>query len=267
MTERDRHVRHVRHVLGISGGKDSAALAIYMRDKAPDMEYFFTDTGAELPETLDFIERLEGVLGKAIIRLNAKRSFDHLLKLRNNFLPSPKTRWCTEELKIKPFEEFIGGDTAISYVAIRADEDRPGYLSTKENIRVVFPFKDAGIDIHGVHRILKDHAIGLPAYYEWRSRSGCYFCFFQQKGEWLRLRERHPDLFERAKEYEKVDVEAGTAYTWRRGQTLNELVEKAKRLGPGTAPCVQRARRQTWQEILGGDQDESDDEACLICSL
>ncbi|TSA39078.1 MAG: phosphoadenosine phosphosulfate reductase, partial [Methylococcaceae bacterium] len=42
----------VRHLLGISGGKDSAALAIYMRDKIPDMEYFFADTGAELPETL-----------------------------------------------------------------------------------------------------------------------------------------------------------------------------------------------------------------------
>ena len=41
----------VRHVLGISGGKDSAALAIYMRDQVPEMEYFFCDTGRELPET------------------------------------------------------------------------------------------------------------------------------------------------------------------------------------------------------------------------
>jgi len=35
----------IRHLLGISGGKDSAALAIYMRDKVPEMEYFFSDTG------------------------------------------------------------------------------------------------------------------------------------------------------------------------------------------------------------------------------
>lgn len=35
----------VRHLLGLSGGKDSAALAIYLRDKVPDMEYFFADTG------------------------------------------------------------------------------------------------------------------------------------------------------------------------------------------------------------------------------
>ena len=29
----------IRHILGLSGGKDSSALAIYMRDKVPEMEY------------------------------------------------------------------------------------------------------------------------------------------------------------------------------------------------------------------------------------
>ena len=46
-----------RHVLGISGGKDSAALAVYIKNKYPQiaekMEYFFTDTGAELQEVYD----------------------------------------------------------------------------------------------------------------------------------------------------------------------------------------------------------------------
>ena len=50
-----------RHVLGISGGKDSAALAIYLRDKVPEMEYFFTDTRTELPETLEFVD-LMGII-------------------------------------------------------------------------------------------------------------------------------------------------------------------------------------------------------------
>lgn len=48
----------VRHVLGISGGKDSAALAIYMKGKYPDLhvEYYNTDTGCELAET-DLLDR------------------------------------------------------------------------------------------------------------------------------------------------------------------------------------------------------------------
>lgn len=57
-----------RHVLGISGGKDSAALAIYMRQHHPELniEYFFTDTGKELPEVYDFLGKLEGFLGKKL---------------------------------------------------------------------------------------------------------------------------------------------------------------------------------------------------------
>ena len=40
-----------RHLLGISGGKDSAALAIYLRHKHPELqlEYYFCYTGKELP--------------------------------------------------------------------------------------------------------------------------------------------------------------------------------------------------------------------------
>jgi NH3-dependent NAD+ synthetase len=43
----------IRHVLGISGGKDSAALAIYMKEKYPDfpIDYYNSDTGCDLEET------------------------------------------------------------------------------------------------------------------------------------------------------------------------------------------------------------------------
>ena len=58
-----------RHVLGISGGKESTALAIYMRDRVPNMEYFFCDTGAELKETHEYIDRVEVYLAKKVERL------------------------------------------------------------------------------------------------------------------------------------------------------------------------------------------------------
>ena len=66
-----------RHVLGLSGGRDSAALAIYMRQNHPELEidYFFTDTGKELPEVYEFLVKLEGFLGKPILRLNPDRDF------------------------------------------------------------------------------------------------------------------------------------------------------------------------------------------------
>ena len=37
------------------------------------MEYFFCDTGAELPETYKYLAKLEVVLGKKIARLNSER--------------------------------------------------------------------------------------------------------------------------------------------------------------------------------------------------
>ena len=146
----------VRHVLGLSGGKDSAALALFMKDKVPQMEYFFCDTGYELQETYEYIERLEAFLGKPIVRLNPERDFDHWLKVYGGYLPSQRMRWCTRMLKLKPFEQFVGDDPTFTYIAIRADEDRDGYLSTKPNITPVYPFKEHGIGKTEVFRILEE---------------------------------------------------------------------------------------------------------------
>src|SRR6478736_8844209 len=112
----------LRHICGISGGKDSSALAIYMRDRVPDMEYVFCDTQKELDETYEYLDRLQAVLGKPIARLNAERGFDHWLEMYRNYLPSSRMRWCTRMLKIKPFEKYVGNDEVRMYVGIRADE-------------------------------------------------------------------------------------------------------------------------------------------------
>jgi hypothetical protein len=226
-----------RHVLGLSGGKDSAALAVYMNLHHPELpiEYFFTDTGKELPEVYEYLGRVEGILGKRIMRLEAHRDFDFWLRTYNNFLPSPRTRWCTRQLKLDPFKRWVrpmlqSGETVYSYVAIRADEDhREGMVAQHENLKVKMPFREAGVDKPGVFELLEGSGLGLPKYYEWRSRSGCTFCFFQQKIEWVRLKERHPDAFEAAKAYEKTALEHGSPFTWSLGEPLTDL-EKPERV-------------------------------------
>jgi 3'-phosphoadenosine 5'-phosphosulfate sulfotransferase (PAPS reductase)/FAD synthetase len=224
------------HVLGISGGKDSAALAVYMRQNHPELEidYFFTDTGKELPEVYEFLGRLEGLLGKPILRLNPDRDFDFWLKQYNNFLPSPQTRWCTRQLKLRPFElwlkpELEAGYNVFSYVAIRSDEEfREGYKGKHPNMHTVLPFKEDGIDKQGVKEVLEASGLGLPKYYDWRSRSGCTFCFFQQKIEWVRLKERHPEAFEEAKSYEKAATKSGSPFSWVEGESLDELLQPSR---------------------------------------
>ena len=233
----------IGHIVSVSGGKDSAALAVYLRNKYPEIPaiYVFCDTGCELPETDEYIQRLEGLLGKQVIRLTAletlnikvkpgRNPFDIWLKeIYGGFLPNPRSRWCTRVLKIQPFEQYVGKKHVFSYIGIRADEDRDGYkpkkpprLSDRPNIIPVYPFKDDGINLDGVKKILEESGLALPKYYEWRSRSGCYFCFYQQIGEWQGLYERHPELFRKALSYEtKIN---GKQFTWVDGRSLRDII-------------------------------------------
>ena len=278
----------MRHICGISGGKDSSALALYMRDRVPDMEYFFCDTGAELPETYEYLDRLETALGKPVERLNARKGFDHWFEVYRGALPSPTMRWCTKKMKIEPIEDWIGEDPATSYVAIRADESgRKGYVSTKPNIHAVFPFVEEGIDHDGVMQILGDAGLGLPSYYEWRTRSGCYFCFYQRKVEWVGLADRHPELWERAKAIEqKVMKDAGAdgdasfdefamkgrQYTWSGGESLDELLDRreqieAKHAESLTRSAERRRNRPAWEVFSDALDDDDDSDQCSVCAL
>ncbi len=267
----------VRHVCLISGGKDSSALAIYLRDTRPELEveYVFCDTHKELPETYEYLDLLEGYLEKPIARLSndlGDRGFDHWLSMYRGYLPSPSVRWCTKQLKIKPFEAYVGDDPVVLYVGIRADEHREGYISTKPNIEPCYPFKEDGLGKDDVLRILEDAAVGIPSYYEWRSRSGCYFCFFQRRVEWVRLREQHPDLYQLAKRYEKPEE----GYTWSDSEGL-EALEEAQRIAQIKTEEEERERLrshrrrerpQTLAELFAPDSVGLEEtHGCLICTL
>ncbi len=264
-----------RHILSLSGGKDSTALAIFMHGWIPEMEYVFCDTEQELPETYEYLDRLEVFLGKEIKRLKHDgKGFDDLLQARRGFLPSAQARWCTEYLKIIPFEKYVGDDLCYSYIGIRADEaHRKGYISAKPNIIPQYPFIDANITKPNVFRILEESGLGIPKYYKWRSRSGCYFCFFQQRVEWVGLLENHPDLYERAKKYEREETETGERYTWYSRESLAEL-QNPERIAQVKEENARRQEslklkyqaNQTLVQVFN-EQDSDGDESCLICHL
>ncbi len=365
-----------RHILGISGGKDSAALAIYLKNKYPQLqvEYYNSDTGCELAETELLISRLEAYLGGIKILRAAEGSpeptpFHHFLKAAGNFLPSPQARWCTQKMKLQEMEKFVGETPAISYVGIRGDEDREGYVSTKPNIQAIFPFRkniwsqdvinrvfnnkalDQLIDLYDkwcpenqkedlmptvrrkidmknfpyskkvkglldsntklfnrvvfeflkttelpvgqleefplidnedvlvkedIFQILEDSGVGVPAYYKPiefevdgmkgtynRSRSGCYFCFFQQKIEWIWLLEQHPDLYKKAMEFEK------DGYTWNQHESLAELAKPERvRQIKLDAIAKQQKKSQTASNLIDLLDDEDDNDAfCANCFI
>lgn len=365
----------VRHVLGISGGKDSAALAIYMKQNHPelDIEYYTSDTGKELQDTYDLIENLENYLGKEIKKLpsisdDTLNPFDHYIKMYNGFLPGNMSRWCTKKLKLEPFEKFVGNDLVISYVGIRGDEDREGYISKKSNIQSIFPFRknifsedvtakflsnnniinifkyyqnidlgekrerifevineqvsvnfsqsqklnsllDLGIKEYNqavfqflktteyplsqehefplisnedilvrddIFRILEESGVGVPEYYKAiefevngkkstyaRSRSGCFFCFYQQKIEWIWLYEQHPDLFLKAMEYEK------DGYSWIQDETLVEIIrpDRIERIKEEYIKRKERKKSKVQSPYLLDILDDAEGEGCASCFI
>lgn len=259
----------IRHIVSLSGGKDSTALAIYLHEKHPhrQFEFVFSDTDKELPETYEYLDKLEAYLGQEIIRLRSDYGFDHWLHIYGGYLPSSRMRWCTKMLKIRPFEKHIREDEVRMYIGIRADEDREGYRSHKHNITSVYPFVDDGLEYADIQTILEDSGIGYPAYYQWRSRSGCFFCFYQQKKEWLGLKQHHPDLFEEARAYEKTAAEEEPRWTWNQGESLDELEHAKQR------KKLQEKQRHSPPQLGSSTRlidvldTALDDEAPLPCSF
>lgn len=373
-----------KHVIGISGGKDSAALAIYLHDRHPELDpiYYFCDTGKELDETYQLIENLEIYLGKKVTHLksdDAKKTnenpFDYYYKAYRGYLPSSVARWCTKQMKLDPFEKFVGDDPVVSYVGIRGDEDREGYVSKKTNIQSIFPFRrniwsedvvrkllangnralleeiyathatgkeldrliqligselklevrnpqqnkqafqekqnallDRGVSLFNhvafdwlkhteyplatesdfplldnednlnradIFKLLGDSGVGVPEYYKKieyevdgqkgeyaRSRSGCFFCFYQQKIEWVWLYEQHPELFKQAQEYEKVDE----GFLWNQEESLEDLIQP-ERLNQIKREHLKRTGREKSKgsSFLVDILDDTEENSCISC--
>ena len=265
----------VRHILSLSGGKDSAALAIYMRDRVPEREYIFHDTDKELPETHEYLARLEALLGKRIIKTTPDQSFDAWLKIYGGMIPSNHRRWCTRMLKLKQFEEHVGDDLVYNYIGLRADEERQGYISRKPNIIPVYPFREDGLVRADIIRILEESCLGLPTFMEWgRTRSGCFFCFYQQKIEWVRLKEKYPERYEEAKQYEYANKATGESFYWNGRESLAELerperIEEIKRKWEKSQERIRKASGSKELIHILGEQEEEEEEreGCLICQV
>lgn len=229
------------HILALSGGKDSTALAFYIRDNMPEVheqiEYVFYDTGCDLPETYDYLDKIEVFLDKKIVRTKPPKSFDQIYET-SKLIPAPHRRWCTVELKVKPSWNYIykrveneGEGKFFVYVGIRADESHrkgisPKTKREKELIKPVYPFIENGINKEDVENILVRNGINYPDYYKWRSRNGCYFCFYQSKMDWINLYERHPDLYKKAMYYEENGLKSrGEIFRWCQTYTLRDLIK------------------------------------------
>jgi hypothetical protein len=131
-----------------------------------------------------------------------------------------------------------------------------------------------------IFNILEDSGVGVPSYYNpiefevdgkkgtySRSRSGCYFCFFQQKIEWIWLYEQHPELYAKAMEFEK------DGYTWNQNESLADLVNPERiRQIKLDAIKKQEAKRKSEEnanlaDLFSSNNEDVDDAFCMNCFI
>lgn len=202
------------YIMGISGGVDSCALAILMTLKFPNVKfsYVFTDTIADHSATYETLDKFEQFLGVKIERIMPEKGLYELIDHYNGFLPSANARYCTKDLKIKPFEKkmasikpFMSMAKIHSFVGLRADEpSRVGFESGDPSQLVHFPYRDMNVVKADVFRVMEE-TIGIPSFYKTKSRSGCSSCFFQRKGELTMQIEWFPKDHFKAKSVEKLN--------------------------------------------------------------
>jgi 3'-phosphoadenosine 5'-phosphosulfate sulfotransferase (PAPS reductase)/FAD synthetase len=238
-----------KHVVGLSGGKDSTAMALRLAEVEPrDYEFICNRTGNELQVLDDHLGRLEELLGKPIKYVGTGDDLYGLIG-KIKMLPNFQARFCTRILKIEPtieyFESLPPGSTL--YVGLRADEDeRKGLYG--EDLQVDFPFRRWGWGIDRVWSYLKERGVNVP------NRTDCDVCPYQRLGEWYALWKNHPLRYFR-----------GVAWEHRLGHTFRSpqrdtwpasLAELAHEFAKGRVP----KNSDKALEEFGGQQ-------CRVCRL
>lgn len=243
------------HIVGLSGGKDSTALALRLAEIEPrPYRYICNETGNELPEMIDHWKRLEEMLGAPIIPVRYKTDLTGLID-EMAMLPSFHSRFCTRVLKIEPTIEYFEQVTAalewddpkpILHVGLRADEElRTGIYG--EDLSIKFDFRDWGWGINEVRGYLAHRGVKIP------KRTDCALCPYQRLIEWRDLWENHPDKYA-----EGVDIEKRHGHTFRspgRDQWPASLEDLAKEFAAGRK-----------MRMFKRDKDP-DAEVCRVCQF
>lgn len=179
-------------IASVSGGKDSTAMMLALREADVPFRAVFADTGWEAPQTYDYLDLLREKIGPIstvslsggmVARSREKLSF-----------PTRLGRWCTEDLKLRPLEAHLKsveaetGKCAVAAVGVRAQESEarrklPSWEDSSDLGSYVWrPILEWTIqDVLAIHH---RHKIPVnPLYRIGHNRVGCYPCIFSQKEE------------------------------------------------------------------------------------
>lgn len=189
-------------VASVSGGKDSTALMLALREAEIPFRAVFADTAWEAPETYAYLDVLRSKVGPIDV-VGVAGGMPAKIRARAGF-PTRLGRWCTQELKLAPLREYHDrveaetGRETVSAVGVRAQESsrRALYAEWEDSAEwggyVWRPLLAWTVeDVIAIHR---RHGVPLnPLYLRGHDRVGCYPCIFSQKEEIRLIAEHAPE--------------------------------------------------------------------------
>jgi 3'-phosphoadenosine 5'-phosphosulfate sulfotransferase (PAPS reductase)/FAD synthetase len=180
----------------------------------------FSNTGKEMPQTLDFVRDCGERWGVPItwveyVGANPKyRIVDHATASRNgepfeaiirkmNFLPNPVTRFCTAELKIRASAWFalsLGWENWLSVLGLRADEPRrvAKAKNGRDRWENVMPLATAGITKRHVAEFwaTQNFGLDLQSINGTTPHGNCDLCFLKSQATVLGIMRDMPERAE-----------------------------------------------------------------------
>lgn len=259
----------MRHIVALSGGKDSTAMALRLKEVEPDTDFVYvcTPTGNELPEMFAHWRTLGDRLGSRILPVTSGLGFEATCAV-HGALPNFRMRFCTRDLKIAPFKKFAYANAPCTlYVGLRADEpEREGVDYGKgggevyggiEGVTQRYPLREWGWGMADVLDYLHKADVTVP------KRTDCAFCFFQRLAEWWRLWREHPALFEEA-----IAMEKEFAHTFRtpgKDSWPTALADLRAEFEKGRVPHERLSPEQAGQLTMFTSSDRQ--EMCRVCRL
>ncbi len=225
--------------VSFSGGKDSAVSTLLAKEMIKDIDVLFIDTGLEYPETTKYVKDFAKKYDLNLHTINGDYFWDELDK---EGIPTKDNRWCNSVCKLIPLKNFLiehypnkkvltidGSRKFESFARANLEYIRKsGFIDFQTN---VFPILDwNAVDVWSY--IYLNDVLYNPMYDKGFERIGCYLCPSALNSEFLRVKELHPNLWEKWANYLKRYYSEDEIYRgfWRWQEVPPKMKEIKKNL-------------------------------------
>lgn len=211
-------------VLGFGGGQNTAGIiALLAKDEISLDMVIFADTGCEYPDTYRWADEIAKPVceekGVPFVTVSPDvEGFDNLYDFcfTKKIIPSRLLRWCTGKFKRLPINQYLKENIEGEYdylIGFGYDEIH----RVKGGDGNKYPLIERGLGRRDCVKLVE--SLGWPV----PPKSGCYICPFARKGQWKRLYEVHPALFDKAVILEKNSMRYPELTLYGKGEPLVDL--------------------------------------------